>query len=135
MDLLARETQITSGVRLVSSSLTTILSEEREDLDQLQHLTERRDQLVSSLTSAQTALLTAQGRVEQLQREMMEPGEIMSDAALASLEEEVSSLERRQQEAMQHVESLRLDRVRLETRITMLRKQSVWFCDGESYLA
>lgn len=57
-------------------------------MDQLQHLTERRDQLASSLTSAQTALRTAQGRVEQLQREMMEPGEIMSDTELAALEEE-----------------------------------------------
>ena len=115
---MARETQITSGVRLVSSSLTTLLAEERESLDQLQHLTERRDQLAS-------ALRTAQGRVEQLQREMMEPGEIMSDTELAALEEEVASLERMQQQATQHLESLRLDRVRLETRITMLRKQAV----------
>ena len=109
----------------MSSSLTTMLAEERESLDQLQHLTERRDQLASSLTSAQTALRTAQGRVEQLQREMMEPGEIMNDTELAVLEEEVASLERMQQEATQHLESLRLDRVRLETRITMLRKQAV----------
>ena len=122
--MLARETQITSGVRLVSSSLTTVLAEERETLDRLQHLTERRDQLTSSLTAAQTALRTAQGRIEQLQREMMEPGVIMDDAALAVLEEEVASLERVRQEATQHLEGLRLDRVRLETRITMLRKQA-----------
>ncbi|KAK8822103.1 hypothetical protein WA538_000196 [Blastocystis sp. DL] len=125
LDLLARETQITSSARLISSTLATLVGEERETLDRLQHLTERRDQLATSLSSAETALRSAQTRVEQLHQEMEAPEALLDDAAIEALEKEVVALQQTLMEATQRMEGLRLERVRLETRVTLLRKQAL----------
>ena len=101
------------------------MGEERETLDRLQHLTERRDQLATSLSSAETALRSAQTRVEQLHQEMEAPEALLDDAAIEALEKEVVALQQTLMEATQRMEGLRLERVRLETRVTLLRKQAV----------
>lgn len=105
--------------------MATLVGEERETLDRLQHLTERRDQLATSLSSAETALRSAQTRVEQLHQEMEAPEALLDDAAIEALEKEVVALQQTLMEATQRMEGLRLERVRLETRVTLLRKQAV----------
>ena len=122
---MANETQITTAARLLTSTLSTTLAEEREVIDRLQQLSERRNQLIASLTAAQTAFRTAAGRVDQLQQQMDQPADLLEENDLRVLEERVAELERSKKEMGQRVEQLQLERVRVESRVTLLRKQAV----------
>ena len=94
-------------------------------IDRIQQLTERRNQLTASLTTAQTAYQTAMGRVEQARQQLEEPAVLLDEQALQALEERVAHAEQVQQECVQRVEGLQLEQVRMETRISLLRKQAV----------
>ena len=94
-------------------------------IDRLQQLSERRNQLTASLTTAQTAFRTAVGRVDQLQQQMDQPGDLLDEETLQNLEETVIELEKAKKDVELRVETLQLERVRVESRVTLLRKQAV----------
>lgn len=125
LQLLTQETQITSTSRLLSSKLATLITDEQEALDRLQHLAERREQLEASLLSAESALQVAQTRLQQLESDIRSPSEVLSEDELNRLEEEVKTLSGQRNEALQEVDQLRVTRVGLETRSRMLQKQLV----------
>lgn len=125
LQLLTQETQITSTSRLLSSKLATLITDEQEALDRLQHLAERREQLEASLPSAESALQVAQTRLQQLESDIRSPSAVLSEDELNRLEEEVKALSGQRNEALQEVDQLRVTRVGLETRSRMLQKQLV----------
>ena len=125
LQLLTQETQITSTSRLLSSKLATLITDEQEALDRLQHLAERREQLEASLPSAESALQVAQTRLQQLESDIRSPSAVLSEDELNRLEEEVKTLSGQRNEALQEVDQLRVTRVGLETRSRMLQKQLV----------
>ena len=125
LQLLTQETQITSTSRLLASKLSTLITDEQEAIDRLQHLAERKDQLEKSLSSAESGLQVAQDRLRQLEHDIQSPSALMGDEEVALLEEEVKKWSKQRNITMQEVDQLRVTRVGLETRSRLLQKQLV----------
>ena len=86
--------------------MASTLAEDREVVDRIQRGAERRDQLAASVKAAETALQT-------------------SSESLAALEKEVGEVGAELAEKSKRSEELRVEKVKTETRLMMIRKSLV----------
>lgn len=105
--------------------MASTLAEDREVVDRIQRGAERRDQLAASVKAAETALQTAAETLKQLEKERDEPLESVSSEALAALEKEVGEVGAELAEKSKRSEELRVEKVKVETRLMMIRKSLV----------
>ena len=112
-------------MRLITTTMASTLSEDREVVDRIQRGSERSDQLAASAQAAQAALQTAAETLRQLERERDEPLESVTSEALAALEREVGEVGEALAQKSKRGEELRVEKVKIETRLMMIRKSLV----------
>ena len=111
--------------RLLTSSLVSFSNEERDVINRIQQLTERRTQLASSLNSSQSAYEEAVNQMNQLQHELESPGVMMSEEELKQVREVFNQKEVQRQEIHRQYETYRLEQIQLNNRINFIRKELV----------
>lgn len=94
-------------------------------INRIQQLTETRSQLASSFDALRDALTEGEQQVEQLRRELVTPGAVLSEDALQQAKEAFQQMELQRQEIHRQYESLQLEHIQNTNRIHFIRKELV----------
>lgn len=123
--MLTQETKLESSNRLLTSSLVSLSNEERDLINRIQQLAETRSQLTSSFDALKDALTEGEQQMEQLRKELIAPGHVLSEEQLQQAKEAFQQMEFQRQEMHRQYETLQLEEIQNTNRIHFIRKELV----------
>lgn len=107
--------------------MSSLGNEERDVINRLQQLTERRSQLVTSLNDAQASYEEVTHQITHLQNELTNPGRILSDEEVTELKSQFAQIDQKRQTIHRQYEELHLEQIRSDNRVNLIRKELVCF--------
>ena len=123
--MLTQETQLNSSNRSVNTSILNLSTEERDLINSIQQFSERQSQLTSLLATEQGSYDEMSNQVQQLQDQMENPVEVVSEQEMVVLKEQLNAIDLQQQEVHRQYEQVHLDQIQTINRINYIRKELV----------
>lgn len=113
--------------------MSSLGNEERDVINRLQQLTERRSQLVTSVNDAQVSYEEVTHQITHLQNELTHPGRVLSEEELTELKSQFAQIDEKRQTIHRQYEELHLEQIRSDNRVNLIRKELVHYYHGLSF--